>query len=61
MAPSLLKRQALRTRNGLAHLTGLKRPEVAQTLVGIGVSLGSIITRSTLQDGITFALGQRDR
>jgi len=31
MAPSLLKRQALRTRNGLAHLAGLKRPEVAQT------------------------------
>ena len=31
MAPRLLKRQALRTRNGLAHLAGLKRPEVAQT------------------------------
>jgi hypothetical protein len=25
------------------------------------VNLGSIITRSTLQDGITFALGQRAR
>jgi hypothetical protein len=25
------------------------------------VNLGSIITRSTLQDGITFALGQRGR
>ena len=31
MAPSLLKRQALRTRNGLAHLAGLRSPEVAQT------------------------------
>ena len=31
MAPSLLERQALRTRNGLAHLAGLRAPEVAQT------------------------------
>ena len=39
-------------------LTGI-RPEVAQTLVGIGVSLGNIVTRSTLQDGIAFALAPR--
>ena len=31
MAPSLLKRQALRARNGLAHLGGLERPAVART------------------------------
>ena len=31
MAPNLLERQLLRTRNGLAHLAGLRRPEVAQT------------------------------
>jgi poly[(R)-3-hydroxyalkanoate] polymerase subunit PhaC len=31
MAPNLLERQVLRTRNGLAHLAGLTRPEVAQT------------------------------
>jgi len=31
MAPSLLERQLLRTRNGLAHLAGLDRPAVAQT------------------------------
>jgi rsbT co-antagonist protein RsbR len=36
-------------------LTGI-RPEVAQTLVQLGVDLRSIITRSTLQDGITYAL-----
>ena len=36
-------------------LTGI-RPEVAQTLVQLGVDLRSIITRGTLQDGITFAL-----
>lgn len=36
-------------------LTGI-RPEVAQTLVGLGVDMGAIITRSTLQSGITYAL-----
>lgn len=36
-------------------LTGI-RPEVAQTLVGLGVDLQSLITRGTLQDGITHAL-----
>jgi rsbT co-antagonist protein RsbR len=52
--------QAVELLGARVLLTGI-RPEVAQTLVGIGVNLGSIITRSTLQDGITFALGQRDR
>jgi anti-anti-sigma regulatory factor len=36
-------------------LTGI-RPEVAQTLVQLGVDLRSIVTRGTLQDGITYAL-----
>ncbi len=31
MTPSLLERQILRTRNGLAHLAGLNRPALAQT------------------------------
>jgi poly[(R)-3-hydroxyalkanoate] polymerase subunit PhaC len=31
MAPNLLERQLLRTRNGLAHLAGARKPEVAQT------------------------------
>jgi rsbT co-antagonist protein RsbR len=35
-------------------LTGI-RPEVAQTLVGLGVDLSSIITRGTLRDGIAHA------
>jgi rsbT co-antagonist protein RsbR len=52
--------QAVELLGARVLLTGI-RPEVAQTLVGIGVNLGSIITRSTLQDGITFALGQRTR
>jgi rsbT co-antagonist protein RsbR len=38
-------------------LTGI-RPEVAQTLVGLGVGMEGIITRSTLQSGIAYALGK---
>jgi rsbT co-antagonist protein RsbR len=40
-------------------LTGI-RPEIAQTLTGLGVSLQDLITRSSLQNGITFAINQRD-
>jgi len=36
-------------------LTGI-RAEVAQTIVGLGINLQHIVTRSTLQDGIAFAL-----
>ncbi len=35
-------------------LTGI-RPEVAQTLVGLGADLSAITTRSSLQSGIAFA------
>jgi len=30
-------------------------PEIAQTLVGLGIDLSSVVTRSTLQSGITYA------
>ena len=36
-------------------LTGI-RPEIAQTLVGLGVDLRGIVTYSTLQAGIAYAL-----
>lgn len=39
-------------------LTGI-RPEVAQTLVGLGLEMNGVVTRSTLQSGIAFALGRR--
>jgi rsbT co-antagonist protein RsbR len=39
-------------------LTGI-RPEVAQTLVGMGTQLHGIVTRSDLQSGIAFATRQR--
>jgi rsbT co-antagonist protein RsbR len=47
--------QAVRLLGAQVVLTGI-RPEVAQTLVGLGVELHSIITRSTLRDGIAYAL-----
>lgn len=49
--------QAVKLLGAQAILTGI-RPEVAQTLVGLGVDLGGIITRSTLQSGIAEALSQ---
>lgn len=39
-------------------LVGIK-PEVAQTLVQLGVNLSSIVTRSNLQAGVAFALENR--
>jgi|GEM_PF-1267103 len=34
------------------------RPEVAQSVVGLGVYLGEVVTRSTLQSGIAYTAGQ---
>lgn len=39
-------------------ITGI-RPEVAQTLVGMGADLSSIVTLGSLQTGIAYAMGQR--
>src|SRR5215218_2023135 len=39
-------------------LTGIT-PEVAQTLVQLGIDLSSVTTRSTLQSGIAYALARR--
>lgn len=49
--------QALRLLGVLPVLTGIKA-EVAQTLVGLGIELSTIVTRSTLQSGIQYALRQ---
>jgi rsbT co-antagonist protein RsbR len=49
--------QAVKLLGAQVVLTGI-RPEVAQTLVGLGVDLGDIVTRGTLQSGIAFALGR---
>lgn len=38
-------------------LTGI-RPEVAQTLVGLDINMAEIVTRSNLQRGIAYAMGQ---
>jgi PAS domain S-box-containing protein len=46
--------QAVRLLGARMVLTGI-RPEVAQTLVGLGVDLGEIITQSSLQSGIAYA------
>ena len=58
IADSLIKTaRALRLLGAHAILTGI-RAGVAQTLVGLGVELSSLETRSTLQSAIAFALRQ---
>lgn len=52
--------QALRLLGVEPVLTGI-RPEVAQTLIGLGVRLDGITTRSTLQSGIQYALRRLGR
>jgi rsbT co-antagonist protein RsbR len=47
--------QAVRLLGARVILTGI-RPEVAQSIVGLGVDLSSIETRASLQDGIAAAL-----
>jgi anti-anti-sigma factor len=46
--------QAVRLLGGEAVLVGIT-PEVAQTLVSLGVDLTEVITRSDLQGGVTYA------
>jgi anti-anti-sigma regulatory factor len=50
--------QAARLLGATVMLTGI-RPEVAQTLVGLGVDLRGIVTHSTLQSGIAAVLRTR--
>ena len=52
--------QATRLVGAEVILTGI-RAEVAQTLVGLGIDLGKLITRSTLQSGINYALARQQR
>jgi rsbT co-antagonist protein RsbR len=46
--------QAVKLLGAQVVLTGI-RPEVAQTLVGLGTDLGGVTTRSSLQSGIAYA------
>ena len=50
--------QAVKLLGAQVVLTGI-RPEVAQTLVGLGLDLRGIVTRSTLQAGIAYGLRRR--
>ena len=50
--------QAVQLLGARMIMTGIS-PAMAQTLVHLGVDLGSIVTRSTLQAGIEYALGRR--
>ena len=47
--------RAVRLLGARMLLTGI-RPDVAQTIVALGIDLGDIVTRADLQDGIRYAL-----
>jgi anti-anti-sigma factor len=49
--------QAIRLLGAHVILVGIS-PEVAQTMVGLGISFGEITTRATLQDGFAYAQRQ---
>jgi rsbT co-antagonist protein RsbR len=51
--------QAARLLGSEVVLVGI-RPEVAQAVVGLGIQLSDIVTRSTLQSGIAYVLGRND-
>ncbi len=52
--------QAVQLLGAQIVLTGIG-PSMAQTLVHLGVDLSGIITRGTLQNGITYALNEQNR
>ncbi len=35
------------------------RPAIAQTIVQLGIDLGSVLTRSSLADALAYALGKQ--
>jgi rsbT co-antagonist protein RsbR len=51
--------QAVRLLGARVVLTGI-RPEIAQTLVGLGADMSEVVTRSTLESGIAYAIGRRN-
>jgi len=57
-AGSLLQiTRAVRLVGARLVITGMT-PPIAQTLTGLGVDLGGLVTRGTLQDGVAFALAR---
>lgn len=59
VAGALLKAaHGVRLLGAEAVLTGI-RPEVAQTIVSLGVDLSGITTRATLEEGLAYALSEK--
>ena len=56
VAASLLKlAQSVRLLGATLILTGI-RPEIAQTIVGLGINMNAVVTRDSLQNGIAYAV-----
>jgi rsbT co-antagonist protein RsbR len=52
--------RAIQLLGAQAILVGIS-PEVAQTLIGLGVDFSALATRATLQDGFEYARKQLER
>lgn len=60
VASALLRAaQAVKLLGAEVMITGI-RPEVAQTIVGMGADMSSVMTHGSLQSGIAFALRRRN-
>lgn len=51
---------ALKLLGAQVVLTGI-RPQVAQTIIGMGIDFGTLVTKATLQSGIAYALQRTGR
>lgn len=61
LASSLIQTaSALQLLGATTVLTGI-RPEIAQTIVGLGIELRGVVTFATLQDGIKYAMRKSAR
>jgi len=60
VASALLRAaQAVKLLGAQVMITGI-RPEVAQTIVGMGADMSSVMTHGSLQSGIAYALRHRN-
>ncbi len=60
VAQHLLKTVAAARMMGTECIISGIRPQIAQTIVHLGVDLGNVTTKSTLADALRIALGKRD-
>jgi rsbT co-antagonist protein RsbR len=61
VAQHLMKTVAAARLMGAECVVSGIRPAIAQTIVHLGIDLGSIVTRATLADALAYALARQGR